>query len=212
MKHVPHSPTTVQTREDGGRLQLVAPEDETLVRAAISGDQQAFRELYRRHVQRVYARLSRLVGMSADREDLTQLVFWKFHQALPRYRGDASVAAFLHGIVTRVAYDALRRRKRTPTELARDIDLEPLLVDCAEPEQRAQQQQQWRVLFELLETLKPKQRIAFVLHSVEGLPLTEVAQLTGAGPRTVGQRVAAARKHIQRMLDRRAVTESGGVQ
>ena len=194
------------------RLQLAAPTDEALAQAARGGDQTAFRELYRRHAQRVYARLSRLVGLSADREDLTQLVFWKFHEALPRFRGDAPVGAFLHGIVIRVAYEALRRRKRTPTQLARDVDLEPLLVDCIEPEWRAQQGETLERLFAILDCLKPKHRIAFVLHAVEGLPLTEVARLTQTGPRTAGQRVAAARKHIQRLIGRQAVTQAGGAQ
>ena len=183
------------------RQLLAAQADATLVRAAQTGDRTAFEELYRRHVQLVYARLTRLIGFSPDREDLVQQVFWSFHLALPRYRGDASVAAFLHGIVVHIAYEALRKRRRA-MGTSKELELDQLVAPDATPEARARQREQLARVFVLLERLKPKKRIAFVLHVVEELPLTEVAVLTRSQPRAVGQRVAYARRELLQMLQR----------
>jgi len=183
------------------RQLFAAQDDSALVRAAQAGDRPAFEELYRRHVQLVYARLTRLIGFSPEREDLIQQVFWNFHLALPRYRGDASVAGFLHGIVVHVAYESLRKRRKAMRKLE-DHELDRLVAADATPEARARQREQLARVLLLLERLKPKKRIAFVLHVVEGLPLTEVAELTGAQPRAVGQRVAYARRELLRMLQR----------
>jgi RNA polymerase sigma-70 factor, ECF subfamily len=183
------------------RQQLAAEDDAALVRAAQAGERLAFEELYRRHVQLVYARLTRLIGWSPEREDLIQQVFWKFHLALGRYRGDAPVAAFLHGIVVHVAYEALRKRRNAMRKLE-DHELDQLVAPDATPEARARQREQLARVFALLERLKPKKRIAFVLHVIEGLPLTEVAELTDSQPRAVGQRVAYARSELLQMLQR----------
>jgi RNA polymerase sigma-70 factor (ECF subfamily) len=180
----------------------VEQDDATLAALAQRGDEVAFRRLYRRHAQGVYARLTRLLGPRDEREDLVQQVFWSFFQALPRYRGDAPVGAFLHGIVTRVAYDALRKRKRTPTAQQREADLEQLLSGEQSPEERARARERITALYDALDRIKPKKRIAFVLHAIEGLAVTEIATLTGAEPRAVGQRIAAARAELERILQR----------
>jgi RNA polymerase sigma factor (sigma-70 family) len=72
----------------------------------------------------------------------------------------------------------------------------------ATPEARARQRQQLARIFRVLDRLKPKKRIAFVLHVVEGLSLIEIAALTHSQPRAVGQRVAYARRELLQMLER----------
>ncbi|HEX5655967.1 MAG TPA: RNA polymerase sigma factor [Polyangiales bacterium] len=180
----------------------IEADDATLVALAQRGDDAAFRVLYRRHAQGVYGRLTRLLGPRDEREDLVQQVFWSFFRALPRYRGDAPVSAFLHGIVTRVAYDALRKRKRTPTAQPREADLEQLLSGEQSPEERLRAREHITALYAALDRIKPRKRIAFVLYAIEGLALTEIATLTGAEPRAIGQRIAAARNELERMLQR----------
>ena len=61
--------------------------DARLVDAAAGGDRQAFAELYRRHLDRVYARLTRVIGPTADRDDLVQQIFLDVYRALRRCRG-----------------------------------------------------------------------------------------------------------------------------
>ena len=171
------------------------------MRAAQQGDRLAFEALFRRHVQSVYARLTRLIGYSEEREDLVQQVFFRFHQALPRFRGEAPLGAYLHGIVVHVAYEALRKRRRATRPLS-DQEIDRLVAPEGTPETRARQREQLAHIFRLLDRLKPKKRVAFVLHVVEGLPLTEVAVLTRSEPRAVGQRVAYARRELLQMLER----------
>ena len=188
---------------------VVRADDESLVALVRQGDDEAFRSLYQRHVHRVHARLTRLLGPASEIEDLVQRVFWSFFLALPRYRGDASVSAFLHGILTRVAYDALRKRKRTPSRPFREAELEQLLSPQQDPETRARAREGVAALYSALDQLKPTQRVAFVLHAIEELSLVEIAALTDAQPRTVGQRVAAARRKLKRSLQLRQRMKPG---
>lgn len=173
--------------------------DAELAAAAAIGDADAFGELYTRYADRVFARITHLVGPGSDREDVLQQVFLELHRALPRYRGDAAVSTFLYRITINVACDHLRRRKRRagdhdPAALDALIDGEPT------PEDRARRRQQLAQVFALLERIKPAKRVAFVLVAVEGLSLAEAAELIGASPDAVKQRVLHARRELLALL------------
>lgn len=175
--------------------------DAELAIAAATGDAGAFAELYERYVDRVFARLTRLVGPGPDREDVLQHVFLEFHRALPRFRGDSAVSTFLYRITVNVAYDHLRRRVRRTAEHDHSA-LEALIDGDATPEDRARRREELRQIFALLERIKPKKRVAFVLVAVEGLSLGEAAELIGAHADAVKQRVLHARRELVALMGR----------
>jgi RNA polymerase sigma-70 factor (ECF subfamily) len=183
-----------------------AADDATLARAAAAGDRRAFADLYRRHLDSVYARLTRVVGPVPERDDLVQQIFLDLYRALPRFRGDAALATFLHRIVLNVACEHLerRRRGRARSEALDDRQLETLIAPGASPEQRARQRQELCRLFDLLEQLSPKRRAAFVLVAVEGLPLEDAAALLNANPPAIKQRVLEARRELSEAMERGA--------
>jgi RNA polymerase sigma-70 factor (ECF subfamily) len=173
--------------------------DADLASAAATGDADAFAELYARYSDRVFARITHLVGPGPDREDVLQQVFLELHRALPRFRGDSTLSTFLYRIAVNVAYDHLRRRARR----SGDHDpaaLDALLDGSPTPEDRARRRQELAQIFALLEHIKPKKRIAFVLVAVEGLSLAEAAELIGANPDTVKQRVLHARRELVALM------------
>ncbi len=176
--------------------------DELLVREAVGGDRRAFDELYRRHVDRVWRRLTYLLGPDPEREDLTQQIFLDVFRGLARFRGDAAFSTFLHRVVVNTACDHLGRRKRRAQPLAPEI-AEAVIDPAASPEVRAEERQRLALTFELLGRIKPKKRIAFVLRVVEGLSLEEVAGLVEANVPTVAQRVRHAHEELQDMIARR---------
>lgn len=180
-----------------------APSDRELVTAVLTGGlagSEAFAELYARYADRVFARVTHLIGPGPDREDVLQQVFLALHRALPRFRGDAELATFLHRITINVAYDHLRRGMRRPGRHDPDA-LDALLDDGLTPEARARCREDLRQIFGLLAQIKPIKRVAFVLVAVEGLSLAEAAELLGANVDTVKQRVLHARRELLALLD-----------
>jgi RNA polymerase sigma factor (sigma-70 family) len=175
------------------------PSDAVLAAAAGSGDPSAFAELYARYVDRVYTRVVHLVGPGPDSEDVLQQVFLALHRALPRFRGESLVSTFLYRITVNVAYDHLRRRARRFVE--HDVAaLDALIDDAPTPEERVRRRDELRQIFALLEQIKPKKRIAFVLVAVEGLSLAEAAELVGARVEAVKQRVLHARRELVALM------------
>jgi RNA polymerase sigma-70 factor (ECF subfamily) len=191
-------------------LAAEAAEDARLVAAAEAGDRGAFDKLYRRHLDSVYARLTRVIGPAPERDDLVQQIFLDVYRALRRFRGDASFSTFLHRIVLNVAYEHLegRRRAKGRSEPLDDRQLETMIAPGASPEQRARQREELRRVLALLDSLSPKRRAAFVLVAVECLPLDEAASLLGANAAAIKQRVLEARRELAVAIDRVANKES----
>jgi RNA polymerase sigma-70 factor, ECF subfamily len=183
--------------------------DALLVDGARAGDAAMFRELYHRHVNGVFARLTRLVGPVAERDDLVQHIFLDVHRGLPGFRGEAAFATFLHRIVVNVACEHLGRVRRRRTEPLDPEEIEGLVAPGGSPETRAQKRQELAALFELLAHLKPKKRVAFVLVAVEGLDYEEAGALVGANGPAVKQRVLAARRELAERMERAARARGG---
>jgi RNA polymerase sigma-70 factor (ECF subfamily) len=173
--------------------------DEALIERFLAGDERAFTALYRGHVDRVFGLLTRLVGPVAEREDLVQQAFVDIYRALPGFRGEAAFSTFVYRIVTRIAYDHLSSRRRRRASMELDDALDELIADEPSPAERAQKRRDLERAFELLGRLKPKKRIAFVLVVVQGMSLREAADVVGATPDAVKQRVLHARREIERM-------------
>lgn len=179
---------------------LVPSSDDELVASAVSGDGGAFAELYARYAERVFVRLTRMLGPGPDCEDVLQQVFAALYRALPRFRGDAQLSTFLHKITTNVATDHLRARGRR-TAAHDPAALDALIDGDPTPEERARRRGELRQIFTLLDHIKPDKRIAFVLVAVEGLSLAEAAAQVGESAEAVKQRVLRARRELVALMD-----------
>jgi RNA polymerase sigma-70 factor (ECF subfamily) len=176
--------------------------DAELIAWAVGGDPSAFDALYRRHVDAVWSRLTRLVGPDPDREDLTQQIFMEVFGGLSRFRGDASFRTYLGQVAVHVACDHLGRRRRRPLAISAEL-MDTLSASDASPEARAEQRQRLHLTWTVLDRVKPKKRIAFILRTVEEMSLEEVAELVGASVSTVAKRVKHAEDEVVRLLAQR---------
>lgn len=184
------------------RPQAAADTDEALVARAAAGDRRAFEALYERHVDTVWRWLTRLLGPDPDREDLTQQIFSELYDKLDRFRGDARFRTFLYRVVVNTSMDQLNRRRRRGGSHALELT-EAMPDQRGTPEQDAEQRERVAVALQLLDRLKPKKRVAFLLRVVEGLSLEEVAAAVDASVPTVAQRVRHAQLELQALRERR---------
>lgn len=191
-----------------------AESDQALVARVLHGDTHAFAALYERYVDVLWRRLLRVLGRAPDVEDVLQMTFLEAYRALPRYRPELPFGPWLNGVAFRVTGQHLRsQRRRWWQRPASDADVCAGLVDPRRdrsPEVAAMSQQLTKDFYEALNRLPPKKRIAFVLHEVDGLGLTEIAEILDAQPKTVWARVESARKEVQARLASKYRHRQGG--
>jgi RNA polymerase sigma-70 factor, ECF subfamily len=178
--------------------------DEVLLARHWAGDPDAFAEMYRAHVDAVYRRLSRILGPIAEREDLTQDVFFALHTTLPRFRGNAKLSTLIQRIAINRAFEHLRRRTRRPATLVDDRFFDELVSSAASPATRVALREELAIVFDCLSRIKPKKRIAFLLRVVDGMSFEHIAELVDATPETVAKRVQHAQRELDALIARRS--------
>jgi RNA polymerase sigma-70 factor (ECF subfamily) len=147
-------------------------EEIQLVRDALS-DAEAFAELYRRNLNRVYRYHMAHTGNVKDAEDLTSQTFMAALEGLASFRGEAPFAAWLMGIASRKRALFFRRhRPELPLDAALHIPAPGLLTD-----QLAGQRLQIDSVIRALHQLSPDRREALILCYFSGLSHAESARV-----------------------------------
>jgi RNA polymerase sigma-70 factor, ECF subfamily len=168
-------------------------EADDLVARAKTGDLQAFRTLFQRHRPDVTRLVFRLMGRTADLEDITQDVFLQVYRSLPDFRGDAKFSTWLHRVTVNVVLMARRSARCRPALVLE----EPEVFDGALlPDDDADRRERLRAFARCIDKLAEKKRAVFLLHDVEGVPAIEVATLVDAPVLTVRTRLFYARKEL----------------
>ena len=174
-----------------------------LVEACRRGDRAALQKVFSAHAPYLERLLARVAGRSLEVEDLLQSTFMAAIEAFPRFRGEAQVRTWLARIAIRTAHDRLRsasHRRRVhvhDAEQTADREAPPVLAEHDLDGKRRMERLEFH-----LAALGPKKRIAFVLHVFEGVPMEEVAALTGAGVAATKSRVFWARRELLRRAAR----------
>jgi RNA polymerase sigma-70 factor (ECF subfamily) len=176
--------------------------DLELARRAASGDRAAQRELFLEQRANVHRALFRILGANRDIEDLLQDAFIEIFRAVHTFRGDSSLGRWCQTIAVRVAYLAISRRKPPAVELSL---VEDTVASDTDVRRHVQVREATRRLYAALDRIEAKQRIAFALAAIDGKPLSEVAELTGASVFAVKTRVWRARRELMRRAGKDAV-------
>lgn len=184
-------------KEGPDRPVNAAPDHDDLVEWARSGDAGAFEALYQRHRAQIHTFLRYLVRDREEAADLTQQVFMRAWDGLPRLRKAGAFVGWLHRIAANLARDwAKSARVRSEAPMPQEADLasqEDASEGVLEQEMRHRVQEAVAALPEI-------HRGVVVMHHVEGLSVNQIAQALGVSPGTVMSRVARAREALRERL------------
>jgi RNA polymerase sigma-70 factor (ECF subfamily) len=168
-----------------------------LLRRAFDGDPDAFEAVYRAHVGRVHAVCLRMTGDRRRAEELTQDVFVRAWERLASFRGESSLASWLHRMAVNVVLEDARseRRRHARVESREDPAAAERPGSGGEPETGID-------LERAIAALPPGARTVFVLHDVEGYRHGEIADLTGSAEGSVRAQLHRARRLLMEALRR----------
>ena len=177
--------------------------DEATIEACRRGDRAALGLVFRRYSPAIEGLVYRLVGPRADVEDLLQSTLLAAMGAFPRFRGMASVKTWMCRIAVHVVHEHLRRpeRKRRVSLDVLQGDAEPV-SPASSPEARTDARRRAERLYELLDTLSPDKRVAFVLFTFDERSIEEVAALVGASRAATKTRIFMARRELMALVSR----------
>jgi RNA polymerase sigma-70 factor, ECF subfamily len=171
------------------------PDDRELVSRCLAGERAAQRRLFDREKRQVHGTLFRILGSNQQIDDLVQDVFFAVFRGLHTFRGESSLSTWIDRCAVRTAFAHIRsKRGRHHLELV----AENLANDDPSAERRTLAREATRHLYDTLEHLDPKYRVAFTLHAIDGRSVAEVAELMQASVVATKARVWRARRFVEK--------------
>jgi len=157
---------------------------------------------FKRYRLALLGHIRSMVKDASEAEDVLQEVFVRAHQNLDQLRVEAALSTWLFRVATHVSVDHLRKRSRQP----RVVDEEG--TDVAEPSHEPspslqhllEQREMSACIQSFILDLPDDFRTVILLHDLEGLTVTEIAETLGLTLTAAKMRLHRARATLRAAL------------
>jgi RNA polymerase sigma-70 factor (ECF subfamily) len=188
-----------------------AVHDAELVRRFNAGDEAAFVEIMTRYREKIFAIALALLRNRADAEEIAQDTFIRAHRGLARFRGDSSLATWLHRIVVNLARNRywyfFRRRRHATLSLDCALDAgstatfaDLIAADAPDPARASATSEFVELVAACMGKLDARHREILTLRTVLHRSYDEIATALGINVGTVKSRIARARENLRALL------------
>ena len=173
------------------------------IQRAQRGDLGAFERLYYLHKGRVYSLCLRMLGNSAEAEDMTQEAFLQLFRKVKTFRGESAFSTWLHRLAVNVVLMHLRKKGVPVVSLEEPSEIDE---DEAPPREFGSEDLVLagsldRVVLErLIQKLPPGYRLIFTLHDVEGYEHNEIAEMLNCSIGNSKSQLHKARLRLRELL------------
>ena len=174
-------------------------QDEELVERFARGDGSAFDRIVAEHRARVTALAYRLLGWSADVEDVVQEVFLAALKGLPKFRGQARFSSWLTRIVINKCRTHRRRRLLRLRWQAQEPP-KPQVTSSASTEERMLDRETFERVHRAIQGLPMRYREVVVLRYLEEMPIEAMSEVLGTTTNTIQVRLHRARARLKESL------------
>lgn len=163
---------------------------EKYVRLAVKGDKEAFGELYKIFLDRIYRFIYYLVGDEFLAEDITQNTFLKAWNSLPNYNLErGTFQSYLYTIARNLVIDNQRKKKTYSLE-----GLEGVIEAKDNPENDVSRSESMQKVRDALKNLSDFDRQLVVLRFFEELSFEEISMV-------LDKKAGALRVRTHRILE-----------
>ena len=181
------------------------PSDEALMHRLLEGEDSALAPLMQRWEGPVKRFIFRLIGNTAEAEDLAQEVFVRVYTKRTTFRVGGKFSSWCFSIAANQAKNRLRWWRRRPalslnawTEAGGDAADESRAG--AQASHQAVRHEQIAAVQTAVAALPLDLRTALVLFEYEGQPMADIAVSLGCTPKAVENRLYRARQQLKRAL------------
>jgi len=178
---------------------MAAPGEESLISRSVNGDASAFRELVELHMRRAYDLAYSIVQNHHDADDVAQEAFVRIHRSLVGFRAEAEFTTWLHRIVTNLALDRSRRRKREHTRMV-SLD-DPFVDETMKSAAEMLSSDLSQHIERALHTLPTMQRAVVILRHMDGLSTKQVGDILRCSEGTVKTHLYRGLKKMHVLLE-----------
>ena len=176
-------------------------DDVQLIHRILSGDNEAFTALVRKHQKRVHALAWRKVGDFHYAEEITQDVFLQVYKKLATLKDSQQFSGWLYVITSRCCIRWFRKNKSSiqsrETIQMDKIDGSSYSRYVSELQAAEASERRYQVVKELLAQLPESERTVITLYYLGEMTTKEISRFLGVSVNTITSRLQRARKRLQ---------------
>ena len=171
----------------------------------------SFESIYRHYFDFVWSSVRRLGVSPAAADDVVQEIFIVIHSRVHTLEKPDALRSWIYSVVRRTV-SSYHRSKRSMHASGAVLAAEPIARRYpATPFDIAQQNDQVKLLFSLLDELDEPKREVFMMAELDELTVPEIAEILEIPLNTAYSRLRAARQAFEEALARRSTPlEAGG--
>ncbi len=178
-----------------------------LIEQLQQGDESAFTKLVDEWQDMVYNTALGIVQNADDADDITQEVFIQVYESVSSFKGESKFSTWLYRIAVSKALDhekKMKRKKRVAFVQSlfgskAEENLHPVEFD--HPGVQLEKKESAAALFNALQLLPEKQRVAFTLHKLEGQSHQEIAEIMNTTLYAVESLMGRAKVNLKKILN-----------
>ncbi|TDQ79248.1 RNA polymerase sigma factor [Sphingobacterium yanglingense] len=163
-----------------------------------AGDEAAFDEVYTSYSRRIYLKVSRMVKVSEEVEELIQELFVRVWERRDQIDVQKPFAGYLYRIAENMVYDFYRKSARS--ERHRNAIMNVSVASYEHIEKDLFQKETDELLDKAIASLPPQCRQAFILCKIEEKSYEEAAAIMGISHHTVHRHIVKASQNLKMYL------------
>jgi len=192
---------------------MVPQEELALIERLKQGDESAFRTLVEQYQDLVYNTALGIVQNQSDAEDVAQEVFIQVFRSIGSFKSEAKLSTWIYRITTTRSLDLLRAKKSKKRfgllkrlwETEEESPVENI-SDFNHPGVSLERKEEAAQLMAAITQLPENQKVAFILHKLEGLSYLEIAEIMGNTLPAVESLMHRARLNLRKILEKKIST------
>ena len=165
---------------------------------------EAFAELVRRYKKKIYGIAYRMLGNHLDADEVTQETFVRIYEKRHDLKAVKYFSSFILRIASNYSIDLIRRKQKKNISVDELAFLPEVQIELAEriesPDKRLENAEIMRAVKDAIKRLPPRQKMAIVLHDIEGFSKLEIAAALGCPQATVRSNLHIARTKVKKWL------------
>jgi RNA polymerase sigma-70 factor (ECF subfamily) len=177
-----------------------------LVKRAKDGDFQAFNDLVKAHVDRIYRLALKVTKNREDSEDVVQNTFLKAIDKIDQFRGDSSFGTWIYAIALNEIRSHLSGESKMMLKPIDEYlpaghgDGTKELFDWDDPHKYMENKQLQQYIDDTLEKMPDKYSVPFILRYMEDMSVKEIAEILSLSVAATKSRILRARLALRQAL------------
>ncbi len=166
-----------------------------------------FEVIYEEHKRMVYNLALQYVQNCEDAEEITQDVFVKVSLSLKDFKEESTLATWIYRISINKSLDYIKAKKRQKRfafitsifkEDSNEVKHDP--PEFNHPGVKLEDKEALETIFKYINKLPDNQKTALILHKIEHMPQSEVAEIMEISPKAVESLVQRAKTNLSKLL------------